>query len=302
MSEIQHYKKSAIKKLKQSDFSSAIELLNQYLKYQSNDIEAFELLGDAYIAIKNNKLASKSYENALALDPKHTTISLKLSRALLAGVDYIQALAAIHQHVKPLRYIEIGVCKGVSFSLAHSDTIAIGVDPKPQIDLSLLPKKHTVISETSDDYFANGRIEKDLGGQPFDMAFLDGMHLFEYALRDFIHLEKYSHSDSIVFIHDLYPLNKNTAARKRFADFWSGDVWKLALCLKEYRPDLTYSLLPCPPTGLGVVTRLDAESTVLQDNYDAILEKYIDMSYNTLEGNKQKKLSLTDMDHPLLNV
>jgi tetratricopeptide (TPR) repeat protein len=302
MSKIHCYKESGIKSLKAGDVSTAIESFQKHVEQYSGDIEVFEILGDTYVASNKQKLAIDAYTDALALNPKHTTISLKLSRVLLAGVDYIQALAAIHKHLKPLRYIEIGVCKGISFSLAHSDSIAIGVDPKPQMDLSLLPKKHTVISETSDDYFASGRIEKDLGGQSFDMAFLDGMHLFEYALRDFIHLEKYSHSDSIVFIHDLYPLNKNTAERERFADFWSGDVWKLALCLKEYRPDLTYSLLPCPPTGLGVVTGLDAESTVLQDNYDAILEKYIDMSYNILEGNKRKKLSLADMDHPLLNV
>ena len=50
------------------------------------------------------------------------------------------------------------------------------------------------------------------------------------------------------------------------------------------------------------MTGLNAESTVLQDNYDAILEKFMDMPYTVLEENKQKKLSLTDTDHPLLNV
>ena len=302
MSKTHCYKESGIKSLKAGDVSAAIELFQKHREQQSDDIEVFEILGDIYVASDKRQLAIEAYTDGLAIDPKHTTISLKLSSALLAGVDYIQALTAIHQHVKPLRYVEIGVCKGVSFFLAHSDTIAIGIDPEPQVDLSLLPEKHHVISKASDDYFASGRIQKDLGGDPFDMAFLDGMHLFEYALRDFIHLEKYSHSDSLVFIHDLYPLNKNTAKRERFADFWSGDVWKLALCLKEYRPDLTYSLLPCPPTGLGVVTGLNAESTVLQDNYDAILEKFMDMPYTVLEENKQKKLSLTDTDHPLLNV
>jgi hypothetical protein len=221
---------------------------------------------------------------------------------LLAGSEYIQALESIHKYLKPVRYIEIGVCKGVSFSLAHPDTIAIGIDPEPQMDLSLLPKKHTIIVDTSDNYFASDRIQKDLKGQPFDMAFLDGMHLFEYALRDFINLEKYSHSDSIIFIHDLYPLNENTATRERFADFWSGDVWKLALCLKEYRADLNYSLLPCPPTGLGVVTGLDSKSSILQDSYNEIVQKYTKIPYSVLKDDKSQKLSLSGVDHPLLNI
>jgi hypothetical protein len=209
-------------------------------------------------------------------------------------------LSAAHHQFKPQRYIEIGVCKGVSFSLAHADCVAIGIDPEPQLDLHCLPAKHRVFSETSDAYFAQGRVTKDLAAPTFDMAFLDGMHLFEYALRDFINLEKVAHANSIVFIHDLYPLNAMTASRERFADFWSGDVWKLALCLQAYRPDLDYTLLPCPPTGLGLVKGLNPNSTVLQDHYDEIVAKYVDMPYSVLEQEKAKQLALTTTDHPLL--
>ena len=296
----QHYKELGKKSLLAGGYDVAIRYFKERLKHPCEDIDVFDMLGDAYAATGDKDLAASSYTNALAIAPKHTTISLKLSRTLLAGIDYIQALDAIHKQLKPASYIEIGVCKGVSFALAQPEVVAIGIDPEPQLDLNSLPEKHRVIRDTSDNYFASGRIQDDLGEGSFDMAFLDGMHLFEYALRDFINLEKYSTSDSIVFIHDLYPLNAETAARERFADFWSGDVWKLALCLQEYRPDLNYSLLPCPPTGLGVVTGLNANSTVLQDNYDEILEKYIKMPYSVLEDNKSKKLSLTSTDHPLL--
>ncbi|MCK5855753.1 MAG: class I SAM-dependent methyltransferase [Cocleimonas sp.] len=296
----QNYKEQGIKSLAASDYHAAIEYFKKRLKQPCDDIDVFDKLGDAYIAIGDKNSAASSYTSALEIAPKHTTISLKLSRALLVGMDYIQALGAIHKALQPESYIEIGVCKGVSFALADSDIIAIGVDPEPQLDLDTLPEKHSVISDTSDNYFSSGRIQEDLNGGSFDMAFLDGMHLFEYALRDFMNLERYASPDSIVFIHDLYPLNAETAARERFADFWSGDVWKLALCLQEYRPDLNYSLLPCPPTGLGVVTGLNASSTVLQDNYNEILEKYMKMPYSVLDDDKSKKLSLASTDHPLL--
>ncbi len=286
--------------MQSAKFDHAIEILQEALKQNPEDRELFELLGDAYKAIENREGAIISYTDALNLDPGHLGIALKLATASLTGANYIDALKVIHQCVKPERYIEIGVCKGVSFQLADVESIAIGIDPAPQLDLTLLPKKHCVIAQTSDDYFNANRIMDDLQGKCFDLAFLDGMHLFEFALRDFINLEKYAAVDSVICIHDLYPLSAATATRERNTAFWSGDVWKLGLCLQEYRPDLNFSLLPCPPTGLAVVTDLDASSNVLAQHYDEILEKYLDLSFDILMENKAEKLSLVGMDHPLL--
>lgn len=301
MSDSKQYKELGITCLKADDFVTAIDWFEKYNEQQGDDLSVFDMLGGAYLALGDRDSAVNAYTSALRIDPKHTVISLKLSRALLAGVNYLQALSAAHQQLKPQYYIEIGVCKGASFSLAHADCHAIGIDPEPQLDLSCLPEKHQVVSKTSDDYFSSSEsVKEDLEGQGFDMAFLDGMHLFEYALRDFINLEKHAHVDSVVFIHDLYPLNAETARRERFANFWSGDVWKLALCLQTYRPDLEYTLLPCPPTGLALVKKLDSSSTVLQDHYDEIVEKYAEMSYSVLEKDKAKMLALTTTDHPLL--
>src|SRR5256885_12302956 len=39
--------------------------------------------------------------------------------------------------------------------------------------------------------FAEHDLSKELGGRPVDLAFIDGMHLFEFALRDFVNLERY---------------------------------------------------------------------------------------------------------------
>ena len=294
------FKILAKESIRSSKFDHAIETLQEALELYPEDRELFELLGDAHKAMENREGAIASYTNALSLDSGHLGIALKLAMVSLTGTNYIQALKAIHQRIKPERYIEIGVCKGVSFQLADAESIAIGIDPEPQLDLTSLPKKHCVIAQTSDDYFNANRIKDDLQGKYFDLAFLDGMHLFEFALRDFINLEKYAAVNSVICIHDLYPLSAATATRERNTAFWSGDVWKLGLCLQEYRPDLNFSLLPCPPTGLAVVTNLDASSNVLIEHYDEILEKYLDLSFDILIENKAKKLSLAGMDHPLL--
>lgn len=296
---MEQFKLSARDFLAANEFENAIESLEQCLEEATDDVEVFYMLGDAYKGLNEIDASIEAYTNALVIDPAHLATSLKLSETSLAGVNYLEALKAMHQSIQPKRYVEIGVCKGVSFQLADPDSIAIGIDPEPQLDLTTLPEKHKVIAKTSDEYFNSDSIRDDLLGKPFELAFLDGMHQFEFALRDFINLEKYSDAGSIICIHDVYPLTAVTAARERSTAFWSGDVWKLALCLKEYRPDLTFSLLPCPPTGLGVVGQLDAHSSVLIDRYDEILEKYTDMPFEELAENKSEKLSLVDSHDPL---
>ena len=44
---------------------------------------------------------------------------------------------------------------------------------------------------TSDDFFASHDLAQVLGGRPVDLAYIDGMHQFEFALRDFMNLERY---------------------------------------------------------------------------------------------------------------
>jgi hypothetical protein len=71
---------------------------------------------------------------------------------------------------------------------------------------------------TSDEYFANN------SPPPAQMALIDGMHQFEYALRDLQNLERTMHPTGTIFVHDVVPLDERTATRERKTVFWSGDV------------------------------------------------------------------------------
>lgn len=292
----QDMKVPGIKLLKEGSFDEGIQQLKLYSDIHPNDIDVLTILAEYFLKIKQSDLAYEYFSKALAINPVDTSNLVNFASLELKGPSYLTALKSIHSRLNPRRYIEIGVCKGASFKLVSTDVIAVGIDPEPQLDINALPEKHVIRAETSDSYFDSGQIDTDLEGSQFDMAFLDGMHLFEFVLRDFINLEKYSKISSTIFVHDLYPINAETAGRERIADFWSGDVWKLVLCLKEYRKDLEISILPCAPTGLGVIAKLDANSTVLSNKYDEILEKYIDLSFSTLEHNKAKKLMLESPD------
>jgi hypothetical protein len=89
---------------------------------------------------------------------------------------YLHVLERLHRELSPVSYLEIGVRHGGSLALAHCP--AIGIDPAPAIDREL-PHATKVHVLTSDEFFAD-----HADGVTPDLSFIDGMHLFEYALRD----------------------------------------------------------------------------------------------------------------------
>jgi hypothetical protein len=194
--------------------------------------------------------------------------------------NYLDLLDRIHRAVLPRGYLEIGVRDGASLALALPGTRAVAIDPEPVIDKKYA--RHTqVFPTTSDDYFANRNLLSDLGS-PCDLAFVDGMHRFEFALRDFMNIERYAHAGTVVLVHDCYPVNEQTAALQPTTALWSGDVWKLIVCLKDTRPILRVSVVDVPPTGLAIITGLDPTSTVLTDGYAQLTEQYAGLPYSTL--------------------
>jgi hypothetical protein len=122
------------------------------------------------------------------------------------------------------------------------------------------------------------------------------MRQFEYAMRDFINIEKHCIAQSIVLIHDCYPLNRQTAECMRTTTFWGGDVWRLILIFKKYRPELRVHTIATPPTGLGVVLGLDPASSVLERNLDDIVTEFIALDYSVLESDKPGMLNLFPND------
>jgi len=131
---------------------------------------------------------------------------------------------------------------------------------------------------------------------PIDLAFIDGMHHFEFALRDFINIEKHCAPQSTILIHDCYPFDRFTAERERHITFWSGDAWRLMLALRKYRPDLQLHTVSAPPTGLGVARRLDPQSRVLEEKYHDIEREFLALDYSVLDTDKAEKLALYPND------
>lgn len=184
--------------------------------------------------------------------------------------QYLDVLDRLHRELAPALYLEIGVRKGASLALARRS--AVGVDPQPDIEYDLA--EMTRIFEMTSDRFFDVHSEEALAGRAPDLVFIDGMHRFEYALRDFMNVEAVSASGTVVAIDDIYPNHPVQASRTRRTIVWAGDVWKLHACLSSYRPDLFLLPLDASPTGLLLVCGLDARNRVLWDDYDSIIRRY----------------------------
>ena len=214
---------------------------------------------------------------------------------------------------RPRNYLEIGVNDGRSLTLSRVPTVA--VDPAFKVTSEVSCDVH-MVKATSDAFFGrkdplihlrNGRnpfralARRDplnlLGGDPrLELAFIDGMHQFEFALRDFANLERFCTRDSTILIDDCYPLNRETAERERRRDFWSGDIWRLILLLKKYRPDLAIHIVATPPTGLAVVRRLDPDSRFLREHHERLCREFLAVDYAFLEDDMPGKLNLFPND------
>lgn len=191
------------------------------------------------------------------------------------GLKYYSFLSALHERLLFDWYLEVGCRTGESFAPVRSKTVA--VDPFFRADINIIGAKPAlhVFQSTSDDFFASGFLARN--GIRLGLAFLDGMHLFEYLLRDFIHTEVASDPRAVIMMHDCAPFSQQMTTRDLDAirGSWTGDVWKLVPILQKWRPDLTLTMLDCRPTGILCVSNLSPGNRVLQDNYDRILADWL---------------------------
>jgi hypothetical protein len=204
---------------------------------------------------------------------------------VLGGPRYVEVLAGVHRRLRPRTYFEIGTRRGSSLRLASCASLA--VDPSFQLEEGVVGSKPICIlhQSTSDEFFASRDPIEILGGR-IDLAFIDGLHVLEFALRDFIGTERSVSPGSMIVLDDCCPRDLYMARRSRvpeavqptkYKGFWTGDVWKLVPILREYRPDLQVRCLDTTPTALVICTNLDPADQSLAANYDEIVGRWRDV-------------------------
>ena len=236
-------------------------------------------------------LAAESFTRALTADPTSGPAHLGLSLVRLPGPTYYEWLEAMLEAIRPAVALEIGVFDGESLARYRPPTQVIAIDPEPRA-VSSLAATTFIFPEESDIFFQ--ALPKRAAWLPrgIDYAFIDGLHTFPQALRDFINCEAYANAGAVCVLHDTIPLNELTQRPERTSGFYTGDIWKLVVCLIRRRPDLTVWTLPCAPSGLTVISGLDRDNRTLQTQYSDIIAEYDSLPYEKIAGQEHQMLNI----------
>jgi hypothetical protein len=221
------------------------------------------------------------------------------ARAAFPGPGYQQWLSWLHERLHPQYYCEIGIASGKTLGLARPETCVIGVDPNFNI-VEPLPAWSKLFRLPSDEFFQAGHASATLGENQVDLSFIDGLHTFDQALRDFVNLERHSKPGSLIAFHDILPFCEEVATRRRQTRFWTGDTFKVLLVLASVRPDLRLAVVPCYPSGLGIVTGLDPRNTVPPTEYANALETWQKVGFSDAFAKMQQSVATLPNDFALV--
>jgi hypothetical protein len=203
-----------------------------------------------------------------------------LATVLMPGPSYREVLAHMHRALRPDTYLEIGVETGATLRLAQTAAITVGVDPNlGSIRQSESLTHAKLYGCTSDEFFKVQTRASVFENKPLNLVFIDGMHCYEFALRDFWNVEKWANPHTVVAIHDVLPILRVVATRERSTKFWVGDVWKALWALLEFRRDLVISVIPTAPSGLAIIRGLDPDRARDESQREVAINHYSGMDY-----------------------
>lgn len=217
------------------------------------------------------------------------------ARRQFPGPAYRDVLQWLHEELRPASYIEIGVASGSTLRLAAPPTIAVGVDPnpKPRADEGWRAPTQ-LLRIPSDEFFATRTLTEFFETDHFSMAFVDGLHLYEQALRDILNLEPHAGPDSLIAVHDTIPLDEKSSARERATEFYTGDVWKVLPWLAAHRPELSVTTVEAGPSGLTLIAGFGGSGR--NPSGAAEIESYKGLSWGDYQRRRHEFLSTIPND------
>jgi hypothetical protein len=152
------------------------------------------------------------------------------------------------------RYLEIGVATGSTFFHVDAE-IKTAVDPHFRFSYRDYVSPNVAFHEITSDAFFIG-VD---AGTAYDLIYIDGLHEFRQALRDFCNSLSTSHSDTIWLIDDTVPSDvysvlpsPQEAVRTRRclglkSRAWHGDTYKVIFAIHDLFPRFSY----CTIVGSG---------------------------------------------------
>ncbi|MGE4291586.1 MAG: class I SAM-dependent methyltransferase [Desulfovibrio sp.] len=195
-------------------------------------------------------------------------------------MNRMELINIIAEHIGAKNYLEVGVRFGACLSGIRAPN-RVGVDPQPMLHEAKPEHRPglegvTLYLCTSDEYFAKA-------SERFDLVFVDGMHLYEFAMRDLLNALNLLRPGGFVVMHDMCPRCAAVAGRCRTSTEWNGDVWKVSLDVHLHYPDIGFFVADTD-FGLGVFWKRNPE-TVYPVRWDRELPN---LGFDLYEKNAQK--------------
>lgn len=168
----------------------------------------------------------------------------------------------IAEFVGAKSYLEIGVAKGKTFlevRIPHK----VAVDPKFRFETAPHRTENVVFHETTSDAF----FAQHPKSEKFDVIFIDGLHVFDQALRDFRNSLEVSHDRTVWLIDDVVPVDEYSAmtdAKKarelrwqtgNTSGAWHGDVYKVIYAIHDLHPEFSFVTVTSDGNPQAIVWR-----------------------------------------------
>jgi len=271
---------SVLRKILKDIFQGDAKTAKMAQQSQEHHLSLLIESGDASLSSGDVASAESALAEAMARYPEEPATQeffnrlefvqcLASAEARFPGPTYLDWLRWFHEQLRPASYVEIGVESGQSLQYAQAPTRAIGIDPALRIVHSQTAWVK-LFQLPSDEFFQSNDLRQILGGDAVSLVFIDGLHTFDQALKDFMNVERYADPETVVLFHDIFPVTAKTAERERVTTFWVGDTWKVLMILRKYRPDLNIVTIPTYPSGLGVVMGLKPDERLLWREFESI--------------------------------
>lgn len=219
------------------------------------------------------------------------------------------AIQKIIDKIKANTYVEIGVRDGAVINKVRAPYM-YGIDPCFSLSRNDKVKKifhllnFKAIDLTSDEFFEKqlpSRIQK----YGIDVAFVDGLHTYQQALKDVENSLKHLNENGFIIMHDCNPISAAGAypMKESFSEIeeyirkekpegwnwnWNGDVWKALVHLRITHDDLQIFTVDAD-WGLGIVKKGPSEK--LQN---LTVEQLKEANYSLLEQDRKELLNLKE--------
>ncbi|WP_319467863.1 class I SAM-dependent methyltransferase [uncultured Pseudodesulfovibrio sp.] len=206
----------------------------------------------------------------------------------------IELINALCEKIGAKRYLEIGIREGEVLSQVRTP-VRVGVDPRPLIE-RLDPQLQSGLDGVqihpceSDVFFAKNT-------ERFDIVFVDGLHLYEQAIKDILNAFNVLSAGGFVVVHDLLPGTAAEGSRQVKPGAWNGDVWKVMHDIHENHPQIK-SVTVDSDFGMGVLWTDEPEH-----RFDPVWRKgYPRMPFSVFEAERDVFMTVLEPDWSVIEA